>query len=180
MQDKICFRSQLEYGKYGAKICTPICCVVASKFITSHGTPIFSYFTQELMDSIMTTCHAMYKDCFAWKGENMMLKDIQDHFPSYIEYREIAGLTKNCKSENIEKLIIKSLLDLIEECRYQQYWSIIATYLDHTICYLFDGSGNIYYFNSLPASLINVTNDISQTLPTIDVEYSGLIIKCKN
>ena len=54
-----------------------------------------------------------------------------------------------------------------------------ATYLNHTVCYLFDEDGEIYYFNSLPASLTNVTRDISQTLPSIDVQYSGLIIKQK-
>ena len=173
------YKSQIEYGVNGANICTPVCCVVACKYIINNDNiPIFSFFTEEIMEDIMKVCHTMYSECFAWKGKNMMLKDIQEHFPSYVEYREIAGLTKNGDSEeSIEELLIKPLDVLIGECKYHHHWAIIATYLNHTVCYLFDGDGEIYYFNSLPASIKNVTRDISQTLPPRDVQYSGLIMK---
>jgi hypothetical protein len=180
------YRSQIEYGIYGGNICTPVCCVVGSNYllrIHAHQK-IRETFNPAKMDSIMKACHCMYAECFALSGVNMMLSEVQGYFPSTLKLQDIAGMTQSTLEEGdsaVEGLIIQPLLTLLNnELKKQDVEKvIIITRLDHTVCYLFDGYGNLLCFDPLEASFRDVTNSWKETIPLLNTEYSGLIMTKK-
>jgi len=189
------YRSQLRYGKYGANICTPVCCVVASKYILNtnraHHGDFSEIFSAATMHNIMATCHRLYADCFSERGVNMMLADVQKYFPETVSFCEIAGMTYpqqgpdgglkriDCDdSKNL--LLIQPLFDLISHelvvAGGGEKKAFIITCNDHTISYLFDGKGRVYIFDPLQAHILDVTQTWANTISGKDVPYSGLIL----
>jgi len=181
-------KSQLEYGRFGGNICTPVCCVVASKYILDDKNPenISELFTCANMDKIMRTCHELYADCFSHKGVNMMLYDVQKYFPKTVSFRDIAGMTHSQNGElkvsEDESLLIQSLVDLLHNNNNYKFGkngakaAFIITCQDHTTCYLLNGKGGMYFFDPLPAHFIDVTHTWRKTISDRDSEYSGIIL----
>lgn len=174
------FKSQLEYGKYGGNICTPVCCIVGSTYLLMDGHLCHNHidyiFSPEKMDSIMKVCHNMYSECFSVSGMNMMLLEVQKYFPATIEFCEIAGMTQTGRAESVEGLVVQPLCELMaSELKKEASRVIIITCLDHTVCYLLDGMGHLLLFDPLEASIREVTSwPFSR-----DAEYSGLILTRK-
>lgn len=103
------YHSQLCYGKYGARICTPVASVVASRFvmikIVNHNElnnnihtqrvlfpSINRLFTDEKIHEIMIASHRLYEERFSSLNTNLMLLDIQPFFPSCLSNIEVAGI----------------------------------------------------------------------------------------
>ena len=191
------YRSQLRYGKYGANICTPVCCVVASKYILNtnkkaHDEDFSEIFSAATMHNIMATCHRLYADCFSERGVNMMLADVQKYFPETVSFCEIAGMTYpqqgpdgglkrivDCDDDSKNLLLIQPLFDLISHQLVAGGGgkkAFIITCNDHTISYLFDGKGRVYIFDPLQAHILDVTQTWTNTISGKDVQYSGLIL----
>lgn len=102
------YHSQLCYGKYGARICTPVASVVASRFvmikIVNHSEfdnihtqkilfpSINRLFTDEKIHEIMIASHRLYEERFSSLNSNLMLLDIQGFFPPCLSHIEVAGV----------------------------------------------------------------------------------------
>jgi len=97
----ITYPSQLEYGKYGARICTPVASVVASRFLivktNSAQSDVLAFpsveklFSEQRVRDIMIASHRLYEERFSFMNSNLMLLDIQQFFPSCIYTVEVAG-----------------------------------------------------------------------------------------
>jgi hypothetical protein len=174
---KMRFKSQLEYGVYGANICTPVCCIVGSNYLLHEGQNIESVFSCAKMDSIMRVCHGMYGECFSNSGVNMMLADVQKYFPPSIKMFEVAGMTISGEAQNVEDLIVQPFCNLLtNELKTESSRVVIVTRLDHTICYLLNGNGSVLLFDPLEASIQDVSSSWKSTIPRKDTQYSGLIL----
>jgi hypothetical protein len=174
---KLLFKSQLEYGAYGANICTPVCCIVGSNYLLHDSENIRSVFSIAKMDSIMRVCHNMYAECFSKSRVNMMLADVQKYFPTSIKMFEIAGMTISGEAETVEDLIVQPFCDLLtNELKAESSRAIIVTRLDHTICYLLDGKRGVLVFDPLEASIRDVSDSWNSTIPAKNTQYSGLIL----
>ena len=97
------FTSQLEYGRYGHLICTPVSCALAVSFVINN-TPTRQgmVFSRKRVDDVMRSAHRLYGECFATtttsssmpNNKQLMLSDIQDRIPSdSVTYEEVAGMT---------------------------------------------------------------------------------------
>jgi hypothetical protein len=172
------FKSQIEYGIYGANICTPVCCIVASNYLLNdNNEDIQTVFSPKKMDAIMRACHNLYAECFSKSGVNMMLADVQRYFPPSFKLFEVAGMTISGQAETVENLLLQPFGELLaNEIKKDGSRVILVTRLDHTICYLFDGRGCVLLFDPLEASIQDVSDSWKSTVPTKDTQYSGLIL----
>jgi hypothetical protein len=193
------FASQLTYGPFGSRICTPVCALVSSNFLfASPHLPIPLIFDSDRINRAMLCSHDLYTKKFAKTSKNLMYQDIISFFPTKLETLEFAGLLEsNLKTQlqiidNI--LIIFNLSDIFvllhkflinENTRF----SLMITFLEHTICFLFDFDGSIWCFDPLQASLVKLNSIFptfwggSSTKLVNEVEYAGLLLLpggCKN
>jgi hypothetical protein len=116
-------------------------------------------------------------------------------FPSVLAYREIAGLIgQNIETsidqpcyQKIDDLILISLKQMMHiltnimlrlKANERQRIAVLVTCEEHTIAYLIEKDGSVYKFDSLIASLTNVSDELMQTLESNkeNSEFSGIIL----
>lgn len=191
------FSSQLNYGKYGARICTPVASVVASLFVNDQlHKRISAIYSRQVMDHIMTVSHKLYEDTFSSTNANLMLSDVQRFFPSTVDLVEIAGLIDDklsieCESpkvyQKVDNLILVPLMDLLNYIRKAylimdqhklQRLAFLVTCNEHTVAYLLDTDCTLYKFDSLEASIIDISKSWKDSIQSgsRDAEYSGIIL----
>jgi hypothetical protein len=193
------FASQLTYGPFGSRICTPVCALVSSNFLfASPHSPIPLIFDSDRIHRAMVCSHDLYTKKFAKTSKNLMYQDIISFFPTQLETLEIAGLlqsNKECQLQIIDNVLIISDLNdifillhnflIIEKTRL----SLMITCLEHTICFLFNFNSGIWCFDPLKASLVKLESNFFPNLVFRDrklvdgVEYAGLLLLpdgCKN
>jgi len=102
------YPSQLAYGKYGARICTPVASVVASRFVIAHHHELAScfrfpsierLFSASRINEIMIASHRLYEERFSAMDSNLMLLDIQHFFPTCVYSIEVAGVLHDSREE---------------------------------------------------------------------------------
>ena len=137
------FTSQLEYGRYGHLICTPVSCALAVSFIINNNTAaaphplntttsktdiiiIENVFSRKRVDNVMRSAHRLYAECFASIPHNndkqLMLSDIQNRIPAdSVTYEELAGTTTTTTDNNhdavgkveVEDMVLESLTTVL-------------------------------------------------------------------
>ena len=72
------FKSQLEYGKFGQYICTPVCYILGHAFLSMRHTPIQTICNASRIDNIMCKCHDIYASSkFALSSTLLMIEEMQ-------------------------------------------------------------------------------------------------------
>jgi len=191
---KISFASQLTYGPYGSRICTPVCALVSSNFIFApQHMPISSIFDSGKIQRAMQCSHDLYAKKFSCTKQNLMYQDIASFFPTELETVEFAGVLKSstiptsvdsiednlflCDMEHIFLILHKFLL--IQNMRF----SFMVTSLEHTVCFLFDTlDHHAWCFDPLKASLVLLHKHSHPIqyfytgLSPHQIEYVGLLL----
>jgi len=71
------FKSQLEYGKFGQCICTPVCYILGHTFLTMKETPILDICSGTRINSIMQKSHDFYAQSeYAKTHTLLMIEDM--------------------------------------------------------------------------------------------------------
>lgn len=193
------FASQLTYGPFGSRLCTPVCAIVSSNFIFAlPELPISSIFDPDRIDRAMQCSHDLYAKIFAKTKKNLMYQDIFSFFPTQLETLEFAGLLGNQNKEameNIEDVLILADINHVFDflCKFLDAenirFSLMITCQEHTVCFLFDFSNKIWCFDPLKASLFQLGVNFSPSSlfyagkSTEGVEYAGMLLLpegCKN
>jgi hypothetical protein len=168
------YRSQVEYGRYGSLICTPVCCLVTIAHVRGQ-------LSDEAIEGAMVTGHKLFE---RRGGERtpMMADELVYAFEKHgLESREVSGLIHGGERQEIENLLICPLAGLLEELEASSTSraGVVVTYRGHTVCYLRRKGGELFLFDPLPAKLVDVTSCWRDTLPADDVEYSALrVCRC--
>ena len=182
------YKSQLSYGAYGARICTPVSCVVGINFVLDlqkHG--LTALFPPSRIETIMSNSHDLYERHFSSHAQNLMVDDIRYLFPASVSCLEGAGLLFAEKEEVgvvDSHLVLSSLSRLIETLHQhasaEHKVALVVTCMDHTNCYLLEG-GCVYLFEPLICSIRNVTSCWRSSLTRTSssshpTEYSALML----
>jgi hypothetical protein len=195
------FKSQLEYGKFGSHICTPVSSVFGYEFLWYHSIDNTDKFIDDissLVHIIMVRSHEFYTNHhFSFMGKNLMISDLFNSFPSHLKFLEIAGSMKYKSDQSLESgcskiqnvdnsFLICPLEYLLNHLLNKRCFNlaVLVTRLDHTVCYIFcksDDNKGFYYFDPIEASLTYCSTRSSHQENDVDWflqgnEYSGLIM----
>ena len=198
MQWSIKLPSQNTLQPYGHLICTPVSCLVATTYIKSDAkshAEIKSLFNKKYVQDMMKVSHDLYRESFSQRGIELMVQDIYPWLTNPIfTLIEAAGLIKNEHSKTeIEDLLLMPFISLVN--KYIDFsrengrkTSIIVTAKGHTICFMCSENGELFVFDTLPASLSfipsssmekNITEQFGLShMPGIenDIQYSAVVL----
>jgi len=190
------FKSQLEYGRYGANICTPVSSIFAYEFLLRCKCDMKSQFfsgIRDMLEEIMTSSHTYYGLHCAHTRKNLMISDLFALFPENLFYVEIAGNVRESDASASVKL----------ECVDNRLWLgsqefilqkilknsvhpvvVVITRMEHTVAYLFDSSSeprnSFYFFDPIEASFLHCSasaNSKNNNPWFLEgSEYSGVIM----
>ena len=190
------FDSQLTYGPFGSRLCTPVCALLSSNFVLAVPTlPVPTIFHSCRIQKAMQCSHDLYERHFAETKQNLMFEDIKHFFPSTLDSLEFAGVlstnprieNSDIENKNIENVLIIVNLDsmiqiLLQFLRYHKVrFSFMVTSMDHTICFLFDPIHQVWCFDPLKASLALILDTTSHAyFRSVEnantTEYAGLLL----
>ena len=182
---QLTFPSQLTYGKYGMRICTPVSCAVGIIFVSHPNVHVSSaLFPPSKIDLIMRRSHELYEERFSDTHQNLLVDDIKSLFPSDIGWIETAGILSSshpCFSlilrddDTTISLVLTSLINLtLILTRSKKRVALIVTYHDHTYGLLID-SDTIFKFEPLGCTIEEMGLDQKEECEII-IEYSAMIL----
>lgn len=185
------FASQLTYRPYGHLMCTPLCMLVADGFVrgkVAQSSDPFVCFCPRVMHACMHAAHRLYSEHFSARKEMVMIEEIMPMLPDdrQVERLQLAGVLQNRQYDagfDDGKTCIASLttvLQTLAEVGLRERAAVVVTTGGHTTCYLSNGSGRVYHFDSLPARLVDITHktllEQAQCAGALTREYSALVM----
>ena len=208
----VVFSSQLSFQPYGHLICTPISLLAGTSYLKMCNDAVIGRSDQKCFDMIqrlftpqyvyqmMQASHALYKDYFSQKGQQLMIQDLYQWIPSdAFSILEAGGLIKPEGEEEdttttllmkkkFEKddILILPLISLLHRfldfsIKNQDKTSIVVTTEGHTTCYLCNERGDLFIFDPLPAvlTMIPCGQAIMLGQNTKNAEYSAIVLQNK-
>ena len=175
------YRSQLSYGTYGDKICTPVGILVACRFLNScrrlgdytiapaiADAHIMSTFSNKTIEDFMKVSASLYEERFPRAREPVqrgeILSIIMPTLKGNTAVVECAGLfsEEDLEEVKMDDGIISSFKNLISKHIMRDLQkntcALVVTARNHTTTLLFDRSHHtIYFFDPLVACLNRCT-----------------------
>jgi hypothetical protein len=154
MQACTYYRSQLEWRPYGHLICTPVCLLVGTAFLSG-----MEGLSQQRLAELMALSHSLYRDHFAKAGLPLKIQELFPLIPAGLfKLEEAAGmvLSQQPQGAAADDLLLTPLYELLLNNSRKERRVIIVTANGHTICFRVEGA-TLQIFDPLPATLFTLS-----------------------